>query len=170
MAIIVVGGSNRGVGKTALVCGLIAVLPDYRWTAVKITTHNHQQPVSPGRENIAEGPAADAPHPLRAPFFRQIFERRSGETAGAPESAPANRPIWEETTPGDETDTARYLAAGAARALLVSVPDGELAERRAALAADPPSRPVEVGWLSVYQRLVRPLPEGAVLRPRRTAS
>jgi len=41
---------------------------------------------------------------------------------------------------------------------------------RAALAADPPSRPVEVGWLSVYQRLVRPLPEGAVLRPRRTAS
>ena len=41
---------------------------------------------------------------------------------------------------------------------------------RAALAADPPARPVEVGWLSVYQRLVRPLPEGAVLRPRRTAS
>jgi hypothetical protein len=27
-------------------------------------------------------------------------------------------------------------------------------------------RPAEVGWLSVYQRLVRPLPEGAVLRPR----
>ena len=24
----------------------------------------------------------------------------------------------------------------------------------------------EVGWLSVYQRVVRPLPEGAVLRPR----
>ena len=30
----------------------------------------------------------------------------------------------------------------------------------------PPARPAEVGWLSVYQRLVRPLPEGAVLRPR----
>ena len=28
----------------------------------------------------------------------------------------------------------------------------------------------EVGWLSVYQRLVRPLPEGAVLRPREPAS
>jgi hypothetical protein len=126
MAIIVVGGSNRGVGKTALVCGLIAALPDYHWTAVKITTHNHQQPVSPGWENIAEGPAADAPHPLRAPFFRQMFEKRAGDTAGAPEAAPAKRPIWEETTPGDETDTARYLAAGAARALLVSAPDGEL--------------------------------------------
>ena len=28
--------------------------------------------------------------------------------------------IWEETTPGQETDTARYLAAGARRALLVT--------------------------------------------------
>ena len=28
------------------------------------------------------------------------------------------------------------------------------------------ARPAEVGWLSVYQRLVRPLPEGAVLRPK----
>ncbi len=29
-------------------------------------------------------------------------------------------PIWEETTQGEETDTARYLAAGAKRALLVT--------------------------------------------------
>ncbi len=48
--------------------------------------------------------------------------------------------------------------------------DAELAERKAALAASPPARPIEVGWLSVYQRLVRPLPEGAVLRPRGPAS
>jgi dihydroxy-acid dehydratase len=51
----------------------------------------------------------------------------------------------------------------------LQVPADELAGRRAALAASPPARPAEVGWLSVYQRLVRPLPEGAVLRPRRTA-
>src|SRR5580658_2675570 len=57
-----------------------------------------------------------------------------------------------------------------ARTADLDVPEAELAERRAALAADPPARPAEVGWLSVYQRLVRPLPEGAVLRPRRTAS
>jgi dihydroxy-acid dehydratase len=48
----------------------------------------------------------------------------------------------------------------------LDVPADELAARRAALAANPPARPAEVGWLSVYQRLVRPLPEGAVLRPR----
>ena len=65
-------------------------------------------------------------------------------------------------------DTIRIDVPG--RTADLDVPAGELAERRAALAADPPARPVEVGWLSVYQRLVRPLPEGAVLRPRRTAS
>jgi dihydroxy-acid dehydratase len=57
-----------------------------------------------------------------------------------------------------------------ARTADLDVADEEIASRRAALAADPPERPVEVGWLSVYQRLVRPLPEGAVLRPRRSAS
>jgi dihydroxy-acid dehydratase len=57
-----------------------------------------------------------------------------------------------------------------ARTADLEVPREELGERKAALAANPPPRPVEVGWLSVYQRLVRPLPEGAVLRPRGTAS
>jgi len=50
----------------------------------------------------------------------------------------------------------------------LDVPAGELDRRRAALAASPPGQPTEVGWLSVYQRLVRPLPEGAVLRPKGT--
>jgi dihydroxy-acid dehydratase len=53
-----------------------------------------------------------------------------------------------------------------ARTADLDVDPAELAERKTALAANPPPRPVEVGWLSVYERLVRPLPEGAVLRPR----
>ena len=48
----------------------------------------------------------------------------------------------------------------------LDVTDTELAARRAELDAHPRERAREVGWLSVYQRLVRPLPEGAVLRPR----
>ena len=48
----------------------------------------------------------------------------------------------------------------------LDVPADELAARKAELAARPTARSAEVGWLSVYQRLVRPLPEGAVLRPR----
>jgi len=74
MAIIVVGGSSRGAGKTSLVCGLIAALPEFRWTAIKITTHDHGQA----------------------------------------------KPIWEEAQSGLETDTSRYLAAGAARAFLAT--------------------------------------------------
>ena len=76
MAIIVVGGSTKGAGKTTLVCGLIAALPEFRWNAVKITSHEHD----------------DYP------------------------------PIWEEKLPGDDSDTARYLAAGAARAFLATPP------------------------------------------------
>jgi hypothetical protein len=41
MAIVVVGGSSRGVGKTALMCGLIAALKEQNWTAVKIASHEH---------------------------------------------------------------------------------------------------------------------------------
>src|SRR3984957_14463515 len=35
-------------------------------------------------------------------------------------------PIWEETTPGEGTDTARYLSAGARRALLVTASEDAL--------------------------------------------
>ncbi|HEY6489604.1 MAG: hypothetical protein WCC26_00450 [Terracidiphilus sp.] len=81
MPVMVVGGSSRGVGKTTLVCGLLAALPEFHWTAVKITSHAH------------------------------------GETAA---------PVWEEMIPGLKTDTARYLAAGARRAFLITAADAEL--------------------------------------------
>jgi hypothetical protein len=80
MAIIVVGGSGRKIGKTGLVCGLIRALPEFDWTAVKITSHGH----------------------------------------GRTES------LWEETSAGQGTDTARYLAAGARRALMVTAADDAL--------------------------------------------
>ena len=93
MAIIVVGGSGRGVGKTALVCGLIAALPEFAWTAVKITSHRHFGP----------------------------------------------EPVWEETSAGQQSDTARYLAAGAKRALLLTAPGDDLTGPLSALrAACPP--------------------------------
>src|SRR5208282_5705850 len=43
MAIVVEGGSGRNVGKTSLVCGLIAALPELAWTAVKVTSHVHDE-------------------------------------------------------------------------------------------------------------------------------
>jgi hypothetical protein len=86
MAVVAVGGQARKVGKTSVVCGLIAALPERQWTAVKITDHAH---------GLASG---------------QEFA------------------ITEERDPSGATDTARFLQAGAPRALLVSSPGGHLAD------------------------------------------
>lgn len=39
--LIVVGGHSRSVGKTSVVAGLIAALPHFNWTAMKITQYGH---------------------------------------------------------------------------------------------------------------------------------
>ena len=41
MALIVIGGHSRSVGKTSVVAGLIAALRELEWTAVKITQYGH---------------------------------------------------------------------------------------------------------------------------------
>ncbi len=41
MAIIVVGGHTRNIGKTSVVAGLVAAMPERNWTAVKITQFGH---------------------------------------------------------------------------------------------------------------------------------
>ncbi len=79
MAIVVIGGQTRKVGKTSVVAGLIAALPEFHWTAVKISQH---------------------PHDISA---REV-------------------PGWvitEEHDRSGKSDTSRFLAAGAARALWV---------------------------------------------------
>ncbi len=41
MAIVVVGGNSRNIGKTSVVASLIARLPELHWTAFKITQYGH---------------------------------------------------------------------------------------------------------------------------------
>lgn len=41
MALIVIGGHSRNVGKTSVVAGLIAAAPELHWTALKITQYGH---------------------------------------------------------------------------------------------------------------------------------
>jgi len=41
MALIVIGGHSRSVGKTSVVAGLISALREFEWTAVKITQYGH---------------------------------------------------------------------------------------------------------------------------------
>ena len=41
MAIVVIGGHSRSVGKTSVVAGIIAALPEFNWMAMKITQYGH---------------------------------------------------------------------------------------------------------------------------------
>jgi hypothetical protein len=41
VAVLVIAGSGRGAGKTAVGCVLIAAMAELRWVAVKITPHVH---------------------------------------------------------------------------------------------------------------------------------
>ncbi len=41
MAVIVVGGHSRDIGKTSVVAGLIGALPERNWLAIKITQFGH---------------------------------------------------------------------------------------------------------------------------------
>src|ERR1700684_1999696 len=41
MAIVVIGGHTRNIGKTSVVAGLIQAMPEMHWTACKITQFGH---------------------------------------------------------------------------------------------------------------------------------
>jgi hypothetical protein len=41
LAILVISGSGRGAGKTAIGCALLAALSEFCWAAVKVTPHGH---------------------------------------------------------------------------------------------------------------------------------
>jgi hypothetical protein len=102
VAIVVIGGHSRSVGKTSVVAGLIAALPEYDWTAIKITQYGHGV-------CSANGEACDC---------------ATGDHSWA---------ISEEKDRSGESDTSRFLVAGAARSLWVRTEQGRLAEAMPAL-------------------------------------
>ncbi|MGO9518251.1 MAG: hypothetical protein ACLPND_14520 [Candidatus Korobacteraceae bacterium] len=97
MATVVIGGHSRSVGKTSVVAGLVAALPELHWTAVKITQYGH---------GIC---SAD----------------------GAPCDCATDDHSWaitEERDRSGDSDSSRFLVAGAARSLWVRTRQGMLAE------------------------------------------
>src|SRR5947209_20607896 len=97
MAIIVIGGHSRSVGKTSAVAGLIAALAGFHWTAVKITQYGHGI-------CSANGAACDCATDDHSWAVTEDWDR-SGES-----------------------DSSRFLLAGAARSLWVRTQQGRLAE------------------------------------------
>ena len=97
MSFVVIGGHSRSVGKTSVVAGLIAALPEFDWTAVKITQYGHGI-------CSANGEPCDC--------------ATSDHSWG----------ISEERDRSGESDTSRFLVAGAKRSLWVRTEQGRLAE------------------------------------------
>ena len=97
MAVVVIGGHSRSVGKTSVVAGLISALPEFEWTAAKITQYGHGI-------CSANGEACDC---------------ATGDHSWA---------IAEERDRSGESDTSRFLLAGAARVFWVRTQQGRLAE------------------------------------------
>jgi hypothetical protein len=104
MALIVVGGHSRNVGKTSVVAGIIAALPQAEWTAAKITQFGH------GVCSVTAGPCDCA-----------LSETEHSWS------------IDEESDPSGQSDTSRFLVAGAKRVLWVRTKQGMLAEAMPAL-------------------------------------
>ena len=102
MALIVIGGHSRSVGKTSVVAGLIAALPEYNWTALKITQYGH-------------GVCSMNGEPCHCATDDHSWA------------------ISEELDRSGESDSSRFLAAGAARAWWVRTEQGRLAEPLPAL-------------------------------------
>jgi hypothetical protein len=102
MAIVVIGGHSRNVGKSSVVAGLIAALREFDWTAVKITQYGHGV-------CSANGEACDCA------------------------TADHSWAISEERNRSGESDTSRFLVAGAVQALWARTEQGRLAEAMPAL-------------------------------------
>ena len=97
MPIVVIGGHSRSVGKTSVVAGLIASLPAFHWTALKVTQYGHGI-------CSANGEACDCA------------------------TADHSFAVSEENDRSGESDTSRFLVAGAARSWWVRTEQGQLAE------------------------------------------
>ena len=94
MAIVVVGGHTRNIGKTSVVAGLIAALPGMHWTAFKVTQFGHGMCSANGEPCDCE----TAEHTIA------VSEERDGSTGTDSArylAAGAVRSFWVRTRTGD---------------------------------------------------------------------
>jgi hypothetical protein len=94
--VIIVGGHTRSIGKTQLVCDLIAAFPQEKWIAGKITQYGH-------------GVCA-----------------QNGENCDCAPDEHVCAISWEKNA--SDTDSGRFLAAGARRSFWLRTKQGFLAE------------------------------------------
>lgn len=94
MAIVVVGGHSRNIGKTSVMEGLIRGMPEMHWTAFKITQFGHGMCSANGEPCDCE----TAEHTLAVSEER---DRASGTDSSRYLQAGAVRSLWVRTRTGD---------------------------------------------------------------------
>lgn len=115
--LVVVGGHSRNIGKTSAVVGLIQALPEWNWTAIKITQYGHGV-CSPAGESCEC--AVEYDHPYAVTEER---DARSGTDTGRFLAAGARRSLWIRTAAGQlghALPSIREFCAGAQNAVLES--------------------------------------------------
>ena len=94
VAIVVVGGHTRNIGKTSVVAGLIAALPEMQWTAFKITQFGHGM-------CSANGEPCDCETAEHTVAVSEERERGSGTDSARYLAAGAVRSFWVRTRLGE---------------------------------------------------------------------
>ncbi|HEU4635582.1 MAG TPA: hypothetical protein VFS41_05345 [Edaphobacter sp.] len=94
MAVVVVGGHSRNIGKTSVVAGLIREMQEMEWTAFKITQFGHGMCSANGEPCDCE----TAEHTLAVSEERS---RDSGTDSARYLAAGAVRSFWVRTRTGD---------------------------------------------------------------------
>ena len=93
MSVVVVGGNTRNIGKTSVVAGLIAAMPEKLWTAIKITQFGHGVCSANGEPCDCE----TADHTIAISEERN---RESGTDSSRYLAAGAARSFWVRTRQG----------------------------------------------------------------------
>lgn len=93
MAIVVVGGQTRNIGKTSVVAGLIASLPHLEWTAFKVTQFGHGI-------CSANGEPCDCETDAHTVAVTEEHSRESGTDSARFLAAGAVRSYWVRTRQG----------------------------------------------------------------------
>ena len=109
MAVVVVGGHTRNIGKTSVVAGLIHALPEMRWTALKITQYGHGVCSVNGEPCDCE----TADHTIAVSEERN---RTSGTDSSRYLAAGAERSLWVRTRQGQLADAMPRIRRELARA------------------------------------------------------
>jgi hypothetical protein len=180
--LVVVGGHSRNIGKTGVVCGIVRALPEWNWTAIKITQFGHgvcsrngepcpcQDPVHPVAISPEEGdmPGTDSGRFLASGAARAWWVRTPAGRLN--EAIPRLRKLIEESgnTIIESNSVLRFLKPD----FCAMVVDGAVADfkptslrfldRADALVVTSPS---DLAWPGVPQSLIRSKPRVPALAP-----